>query len=166
MGIQTVLDYFAMYGLTLLFIIVFLEYLNLPGLPAGVIMPAAGIIAVRNNESLILIVFISVVAGVLGSIALYAIGYYGGAVLLDKMAKKYPKTQSTIDKTGLILRERGSFGIFLCRLIPVLRTIVSIIAGSVRMSFGKFLIYSTPGIFLWNLGFIFAGYFFGDILFK
>lgn len=166
MSLDVVLNYFATYGLTLLFVIVFLEYLNLPGLPAGVIMPAAGIIAVRNNESLSLIVFISVVAGVLGSIALYALGYYGGAVLLDKIAKKYPKTQSTIDKTRLILRERGSFGIFLCRLIPVLRTIVSIIAGSVRMSFGRFLIYSAPGIFLWNLGFIFAGYFFGDILFK
>ena len=42
MDIDAVLNYFATYGLTLLFVIVFLEYLNLPGLPAGIIMPAAG----------------------------------------------------------------------------------------------------------------------------
>lgn len=166
MSIDAALNYFATYGLTLLFIIVFLEYLNLPGLPAGVIMPAAGILAAKNNISLPEIIFISLIAGILGSIVLYIIGYYGGAILLEKIAKKYPKTQNTIDKTGAILRERGSFGLFLCRLIPVLRTIVSIIAGAVRVKFGKFLLYSTAGIFIWNLCFIFAGYFFGDILFK
>ncbi|MGG5462052.1 DedA family protein [Clostridium sp. B9] len=166
MSIDAVLNYFATYGLTLLFIIVFLEYLNLPGLPAGIIMPAAGLLASKNNESLILIVFISVVAGVLGSIVLYFIGYYGGALVLDKLESKFPKTSTTVDKTREILNERGVFGVFLCRLLPVLRTIVSIIAGAVRMNFFKFIIYSTPGIFLWNLCFIFSGYFFGDILFK
>ena len=50
MDIDAVLNYFATYGLTLLFVIVFLEYLNLPGLPAGIIMPAAGILASRNSS--------------------------------------------------------------------------------------------------------------------
>ena len=118
-------------------------------------MPAAGILASRNNQSIVLVVFISVVAGVLGSIVLYLIGYYGGAILLDKLGLKFPKVQPTIRKSSTILKEKGLFGVFLCRLLPVLRTIVSIIAGSVRMNFFKFLIYSTPGIFLWNLGFVF-----------
>ena len=166
MDIDAMLNYFATYGLTLLFVIVFLEYLNLPGLPAGIIMPAAGILASRNNQSIVLVVFISVVAGVLGSIVLYLIGYYGGAILLDKLGLKFPKIQPTIRKSSTILNEKGLFGVFLCRLLPVLRTIVSIIAGSVRMNFFKFLIYSTPGIFLWNLGFIFTGYFFGDVFLK
>lgn len=96
MDIDAVLNYFATYGLTLLFVIVFLEYLNLPGLPAGIIMPAAGILASRNNQSIVLVVFISVVAGVLGSIVLYLIGYYGGAILLDKLGLKFPKIQPTI----------------------------------------------------------------------
>lgn len=166
MSIDNVLNYFSSYGLTILFIIVFLEYLNLPGLPAGIIMPAAGILASKNNESLILIVFISVIAGILGSIVLYLVGYYGGALVLDKLENKFPKTIATVERTREILNERGVIGVFLCRLLPVLRTIVSIIAGAVKMNFFKFIIYSVPGIFLWNLCFIFAGYFFGDILFK
>lgn len=166
MSLDVVLNYFTTYGLTLLFVIVFLEYLNLPGLPAGIIMPAAGILASKNNESLLLVVFISVIAGILGSLVLYLIGYYGGAILLDKLTKKFSKLRPTIEKSNMILNERGSYGIFICRLLPVLRTIVSIIAGSLRMNFFKFMIYSVPGIFLWNLGFIFSGYFFGDIIFK
>ena len=166
MAIEDILNYFATYGLILLFVIVFLEYLNLPGLPAGIIMPAAGILASRNDESLSLVVFISVLAGVLGSIVLYFIGYYGGFMLLDKMGKKFQKLQPTIKKSSDILRERGFFGIFISRLLPVLRTIVSIIAGSVRVNFFKFLVYSIPGIFLWNLCFIFMGYFLGDMLLK
>ncbi|HHQ4318083.1 TPA: DedA family protein, partial [Clostridium perfringens] len=110
MDIDAVLNYFATYGLTLLFVIVFLEYLNLPGLPAGIIMPAAGILASRNNQSLILVVFISVVAGVLGSIVLYLIGYYGGAILLDKLGVKFPKIEPTIRKSSTILKEKGLFG--------------------------------------------------------
>ena len=49
MDIYTVLDYFSTYGLIFLFIIVFLEYMNLPGLPAGIIMPAAGILIAEND---------------------------------------------------------------------------------------------------------------------
>lgn len=166
MNIDSMLNYFATYGLILLFVIVFLEYLNLPGLPAGIIMPAAGILASRNNESLSTVVFISVLAGILGSVVLYLIGYYGGFMLLEKMGRKFPKIDPTIKKSSYILREKGFFGVFICRLLPVLRTIISMIAGSVRINFLKFLVYSIPGIFLWNLCFIFAGYFFGDILFK
>ncbi len=99
MDIDAVLNYFATYGLTLLFVIVFLEYLNLPGLQSRNNNALfAGILASRNNQSIVLVVFISVVAGVLGSIVLYLIGYYGGAILLDKLGLKFPKVQPTIRK--------------------------------------------------------------------
>lgn len=49
LDIYTVLDYFSTYGLYFLFIIVFLEYMNLPGLPAGIIMPAAGILIASSD---------------------------------------------------------------------------------------------------------------------
>ena len=49
---QVILDYLSEYGLFFLFVIVFLEYLNLPGLPAGIIMPAVGILVAANDMSL------------------------------------------------------------------------------------------------------------------
>ncbi|MPQ44493.1 DedA family protein [Clostridium tarantellae] len=166
MNIQDVLNYFSTYGTMLLFIIVFLEYLNLPGLPAGVIMPAAGILVAQTDLSLSFAIFISVVAGVLGSLVLYGISFYGGAPLLEWILKKFPKLKPSVDKTIEIMKKRDCIGIFLCRLIPVLRTIVSIVAGVAKLNPIKFIISSTFGITIWNLVFILAGYFFGDWFLK
>ena len=66
-NIQIVLNYFSEYGLVFLFLIVFLEYMNLPGLPAGIIMPAAGILIAGNDMDFITALVISVIAGLFGS---------------------------------------------------------------------------------------------------
>lgn len=166
MNIDLILNYFSQYGLVLLFLIVFLEYLNLPGLPAGIIMPAAGIMIARSNMNFILALIISIIAGLLGSIVLYIIGYYGGAPLLEKILKKYPKIEPSIEKTVNVMKKREDLGILICRVLPVVRTIVSAVAGVIKVRFWKFLISSTIGITIWNLGFILAGYLFGDWFLK
>ena len=83
-NIQIVLNYFSEYGLVFLFLIVFLEYMNLPGLPAGIIMPAAGILIAGNDMDFITALVISVIAGLFGSYVLYFIGYFLGKPILDK----------------------------------------------------------------------------------
>lgn len=166
MDIYQILDFLSQYGLIFMFIIVFLEYLNLPGLPAGIIMPATGIIISRSDENFIFALFLSVVAGLIGSLVLYLIGFYGGNPVLEKLYNKYPKTQSYLDK---IIRWNDVYGDksnFFCRLIPVARTIISLTAGTFRCNIFKFLLYSAPGITLWNFAFIFTGYAFGDIFLK
>ena len=84
-NIQIVLNYFSEYGLVFLFLIVFLEYMNLPGLPAGIIMPAAGILIAGNDMDFITALVISVIAGLFGSSVLYFIGYFLGKPILDKV---------------------------------------------------------------------------------
>ena len=82
--INDILQYMNEYGYLFLAIIVFLEYLNLPGLPAGLIMPAAGILVKYDGLNFIYTLIISVIAGLLGSFALYALGYYCGKPILNK----------------------------------------------------------------------------------
>ena len=79
--------------------IVFLEYLNLPGLPAGIIMPAAGILIKSRGLNFPFTLITSVIAGLLGSWCLYAIGYYCGNPIIDKIENKFPKMKKPIDKT-------------------------------------------------------------------
>ena len=62
------------------------------------------------------------------------------------------------------LQQKGSVGIFVSKLIPMVRTLISIPAGIIRMDFMKYCISSTLGIFVWNLIFVGAGYLFGDKL--
>lgn len=166
MDIYQILHYLSEYGLIFLFLIVFLEYLNLPGLPAGIIMPATGILISRTDQKFIVALIISVIAGVLGSLVLYLIGYYGGNPLLEKFYNKYPKIQPYLDKLIIWNDKYGDKSNFFGRLIPVARTIISLTSGTFRCNVLKFIFYSTPGITIWNFIFIFSGYAFGDIFLK
>lgn len=165
-NIQTVLNYFSEYGLFFLFLIVFLEYMNLPGLPAGIIMPAAGILIAGNDMHFMMALVVSVIAGVFGSYVLYFIGYFLGKPILDQFYQKYEKLRPSIDKAIRYTDKHGNKGVFIARLIPVARTLVSLTVGTIRMNFLAFTIYSMFGITIWNLVFIYAGYAFGYFFLK
>ncbi|MGL5540316.1 MAG: DedA family protein [Erysipelotrichaceae bacterium] len=163
MDIQRVMDLFTTHGLLILFVIVFLEYLNLPGFPSGIIMPAAGILIAQANLSFVNAIISTLIAGVLGSVVLYYAGYYFGNPILSWMGARFPKTSHSIDKTNQYIEKYGSKGVFVARLIPVARTLISLVAGIFRMHPLHYILYSTPGIFLWNTAYIFAGYAFADV---
>ncbi len=160
-----VMDFLTRYGMLFLFVIVFLEYLNLPGLPSGIIMPAAGLMVSQTDESFLWALFLSVVAGLLGSWVLYAIGYYCGAPVLDWMYGKFAWSRTSIDKVRGYSDRYGNRSVFITRLIPVARTIISLVGGTTRMSFWTFSLYSVGGITIWNFVYIIAGYFFGNLIF-
>ena len=67
MDAEIIMQYFVDYGPIAIFIIVLLEYLNLPGFPAGIIMPVAGIWAARGEMNFFVTIFITIAAGVTGS---------------------------------------------------------------------------------------------------
>lgn len=166
MNVAGFLEYFSNYGMIFLFIIILLEYLNLPGFPAGIILPVAGMWAASAQENLFVVLTVSVIAGVIGSWALYAVGLYGGDLVLKKYIQKFPKHKNYIDEKMEYLREKGNIGVFVSKLIPMARTIISIPAGVLKLNFKKYTIYSALGILIWNSAFMSAGYFFGDVVIK
>ena len=163
---QVVLDYFSEYGLIFLFVIVFLEYLNLPGLPAGIIMPAAGLLVAANDVSFLTALVLSVFAGLLGSYALYFVGHLLGHPILEWFYHRFDQMRPAIDRAVRYTEVHGDKGVFIARLIPVARTLVSLTVGTVRMNLLTFTIYSTVGILIWNFAFIYAGYAFGYLFLK
>ena len=140
MDVQMLTQYFLRYGAVFIFVIILLEYMNLPGFPAGIIMPLAGIWAAR--------------------------GRMGGDLFLDRYLKRFPKHEPVIQRNFELLRTRGAAGIFISKLIPMIRTIISIPAGVIRMNFVKYTISSALGIFVWNFFLIGAGYVMGDQVFQ
>ena len=111
----------------------------------------------ERRESLL-----TVAAGLTGSWALYLLGRLGGPKVMGFYFKKFPKHQAVIEEKMEFLREKGCIGVFVSKLLPMVRTIISIPAGMVKMNFAKYTISSLCGIFLWNLALVGAGYFFGD----
>lgn len=157
--------YFTRYGAVAIFVIVLLEYMNLPGFPAGIIMPLSGVWAARGNINFPMVMLITLAAGVLGSWILYVFGRTGGHLLLERYLQRFPKHREPIEKNFEMIRQKGCFGIFISKLIPMVRTLVSIPAGVLKIDFIKYTISSALGVFVWNLIFVGAGYFLGDAVF-
>ncbi|MGL4799432.1 MAG: DedA family protein [Cellulosilyticaceae bacterium] len=162
MEMNEILAYMSQYGLFFLALIIFLEYLNLPGFPAGIILPIAGMWAASSKINFGVALSVSVVAALVASWILYAVGWYGGEFLLGKYTKKFPKQKDYIDEKLGYLRDKGNFGVFISKLIPMARTIISVPAGVLKLNFLQYSIYSTLGIAIWNGVLMAAGYFLGQ----
>ena len=135
MSLEIITSYFMQYGAVAIFIIVLLEYMNLPGFPAGIIMPLSGVWAAKGNINFFWVMAITLAAGVIGSWLLYFLGYAGGNLVLEKYLQKFPKHRPAIERNFEMIRQRGCFGIFLSKLIPMVRTLISIPAGVLKINF-------------------------------
>ena len=166
MTIEIITEYFTRYGAIAIFVIVLMEYMNLPGFPAGVIMPLAGIWAAKGNINFMIALLITILAGLTGSMILYYMGYKGGDLFLEKYLNKFPKQRPVIEEKLKWVREKGSMGIFVSKLIPMIRTLISIPAGVSKMRLFPYIVSSTLGILVWNLVFVGAGYWCGDAIFQ
>ena len=141
-------ELFHQYGLLLVCGVIFCEYMNLPGFPAGVIMPCIGVLIAQSSLSLPLTLVLSVASGLLGSLVIYGLCYWGGEPIMEKLFGKRRKFRSFVQKCH--------------EFIPMLRTIVSIPAGLIRMPVKWFVGWSAIGIAAWNTALISAGYLFSD----
>ena len=166
MNMEILMNYFSQYGLIVFFIIIFLEYLNVPGLAAGIVMPLAGVWAANEGIGFFTAIFISVIAGLLGSLVLYAIARIGGEIFLKKLINKFPSQEKTINNKLDYLRQKGSVGVFVSKLIPMARTLIEILAGVLKIDFMKYFCSAGLGIFVWNLIFVGSGYIFGEAVFQ
>ena len=165
MDFEAISQCFENYGAIAVFVIVMLEYMNLPGFPAGIIMPMAGIWAANGKLSFLFTMIVSVAGGIAGSWILYVFGRVGGSVFIKAYIKKFPKQQKGIERNFEIIRQKGCIGIFLAKLIPMVRTLISIPAGVLRFNFWKYTVSSALGICVWNFVFVGAGYLFGNQVF-
>lgn len=158
------MKYFSHYGVITIFVIIFLEHINTPGLPAGLIMPAIGVLASKHQVNFFAAIMITLIAGVLGSLLMYSIGYFGGAKLLDKIEKKYPSLKKYLSKSKTMINSEKYYTGIMCRFLPVIRTLIAIVEGGLRVNFTKFMITSVIGVGLFNVVYIAGGYFFGQYL--
>lgn len=162
MNLEIMIQNFILeYGLFSIFFIVALEYANFP-LPSEIVLPFAGILAFEYDMNISIVIFISILGGVFGSLTNYYIGYKFGNPLLFKLKEKYPKTQTAIRESNNLMEKYDKFSVLFSRLIPLARTIISIVAGVNRMNIYQFIGYSTVGITIWNIFLITIGYIVGD----
>jgi membrane protein DedA with SNARE-associated domain len=147
-------------------LLMFLENL-FPPIPSELIMPLAGYTATSPNSQIQVIPAIA--AGVIGTILGAIPWYYAGLLLgqqrLELLASRYGKwigiSEKDIAKSVDWFQKHGSTAVLVGRLVPGIRTLISIPAGISKMPLLPFFVYSTIGTIGWVTLLTYAGYFLG-----
>ncbi len=119
-------------------------------LPSEFIIPPAAIIAQRTgNMSLVGIVLAGAIGSWVGATAMYWVSRWAGRPLVMRYGKYVLISPEKVEKAERWAAQFGSFGIFASRLLPVVRHLIGIPAGIVRMNYGTFSLYTLIGSGLW-----------------
>ena len=141
-------------------------------LPSEIVMPLAGAMLAGVSEkhmlginpasplwfNLLLLGLAGALGCLIGSIVAYGIGYAGGRPLMLKYGKYLLISQHDANRADAFFQKWGSPTAFFSRLLPVVRTYISLPAGITKMSFGKFCLYTFLGSFPWCLVLAYLGY--------
>jgi membrane protein DedA with SNARE-associated domain len=145
------------YGLFGLCLMILLEYACFP-VSSEIVLPFCGAFAKSYDISFFFLIPCSVLAGLTGTSLCYTIGRLGGTRVLTYLKKRFPKTEKGISASEKKMEQYGAFAVCFGRIIPLCRTYIAFIAGSVKQPFGQFLAYSFFGITVWNCVLISLGY--------
>jgi membrane protein DedA with SNARE-associated domain len=137
-----------------------------PPIPSEVVMPVSGIVAGRGDLSIALVIIFGTVGAVVGQLLWFWLGVRVGEQGLKKLARRYGRwltiTPRDIDKADDWFDKHGHKAVLIGRLVPGVRTLVSLPAGLSEMSLRRFLIYSTIGSGAWTAALGLAGYALGE----
>ncbi|MEO7002801.1 MAG: DedA family protein [Ktedonobacterales bacterium] len=146
-------------------------------LPSEIVMPLAGYIAYMGAKdpqhfttttgalSLVGVTIAGAFGCLLGSAVAYWIGASGGRPLLLKYGRYILISHADSDRADRLFARHGAPVAFFSRLLPVVRTFISLPAGIARMNFTRFMIYTFLGSLPWTLALAYIGYAFGAAFF-
>ena len=137
-----------------------------PPIPSEVIMPMAGIYAAQNGGSLALMIVAGTLGAMLGNICWFALAWKLGLSRFEGFLVRYGRVftmdEEEIARGRKLFEKYGGGFVGVGRILPTIRSLISVPAGLVRMNVKSFLFYSTLGTFLWTMGLTIAGFLLGS----
>jgi len=135
-------------------------------IPSEVTMPFSGFLASKGNLSLAAVIIVGTIANLVGSYIAYYIGYFIEETFLLRLIKKYGKfiliSEDDYQKANKWFEKYGDKIIFISRLLPGIRTVISLPAGVFRMDIKKFTLYTVLGCLIWSAFLAYVGYALGE----
>lgn len=137
-----------------------------PPIPSELIMPAAGFAVARGDLNLILVILAGTLGSVIGALPLYYLGRLLNEDRLMVFTEKYGKyvfvKPSDIRSSSVWFDKHGSKAVFFGRMVPGIRSFISIPAGMSKMPMLPFLAFTALGSSIWTSLLTIAGYYFGE----
>ncbi len=134
-----------------------------PPIPSELVLPLAGFSASRGAFTLLGALFWTTLGSLAGAVIVYWLGALLGRDRTRALVSRIPLMKmSDFDRTEAWFTRHGGKAVFLGRMVPIFRSLISLPAGVERMAFGRFLALTTAGSLLWNTAFVVAGYLLGE----
>ena len=154
-------EFFEGAGYAGIIALMFLENL-FPPIPSEVIMPLAGFQAAKGETSLPLVIASGTLGSVLGAIFWYYVGRWIGVERLKAFAARHGRLLTVsprdIDKVDQAFDRHSGAAILIGRMVPAIRTLISVPAGMFEMTLPRFILFTTIGSALWTGLLASAGY--------
>lgn len=144
-------------GYIAVFVAMVLESACIP-LPSEVIMPFGGYLAYAGHLNLLMVIVMGTLGNVVGSLVAYYVGKFGGRALILKYGRVVRLSERHLQLAERWFDKRGEWTVLLGRLLPGIRTFISLPAGIANMNIGRFVLLSAVGSLPWVAVLGYAGF--------
>ena len=158
---ELIISFLSEWGYSALFVTMALENMNVP-IPSEIILGFAGFLVSQQIFSFWPTVIVATIAGVVGSLLSYWIGATSGRLFLLKIAEKNSFTNKKLQMADAWFKKYGGLAVFTGRLLPGIRTFISLPAGISHYPLVQFVIYTIIGTIPWTLMLIYIGDLLGE----
>ena len=139
----------------------------IPPIPTLAIFPTAGFLASQQGVTLFGLIPMIILGGIgatIGTSAIYFIALKLGRVVLLRYLKFVKINEKKLERVEIWFEKYGDKAVFLGRMVPVMREMISVPAGLLKMRIPKFITYTFAGSLVWSTGTILSGYYFGEAI--
>jgi membrane protein DedA with SNARE-associated domain len=147
-----------------LLIVMFLENV-FPPIPSEVILPLAGSLALEGRFTLLGVTLVGSLGSVVGAFLFYGLGFLFGEHRVRRLVRRYGRwmmlSEVDFDRALAWFDRYGETVIFFGRMVPIVRSLISVPAGMAEMNVAVFTAYTAVGTALWSFLLAFAGYLLG-----
>lgn len=135
-------------------------------LPSEIIMPFSGFLASTGRFDLNLVALMGAVGNVIGSLIAYAIGFYGHEKLVRRFIRKFGKwiliSEKELDETEKLLHRFKDLVVLGSRVVPGIRTVISLPCGFAKLPLGRFIVLTFIGSLIWSYFLAWIGFVLGQ----
>lgn len=158
---QMFLQFIDAYGYIAVAVLMAMENACIP-IPSELILGFAGYLIFAERMTFTGAMVAGMVGGMAGSIFAYAVGATGGRKFVDKYGKYFFVKKSHVDLAQRWFDKYGVRAVFFSRMLPVVRTFISLPAGFAHVNFPKFLLFTFAGSLPWTALILYAGILLGE----
>ena len=139
----------------------------IPPIPTLAIFPTAGFLASQQGISIIGVIpliFLGAIGATIGTSVIYLIALKLGRIVLLRYLCYLKISEKKLARVEIWFEKYGDKAVFLGRMVPVMREMISVPAGLLQMRISKFVLYTFAGSCVWSTATILSGYYFGEVI--